>query len=66
MSKVKAVFQNKWVRLIGISSIIALPILFGTIFMSNQSWTLGGEKTILMWFEHVSKDRTNGKIRYYS
>ena len=56
MSKVKAIFQNKWVRLIGISSIIALPILFGTIFMSNQSWTLGGEKTILMWFEHVSKD----------
>ncbi len=56
MSKVKKFFQNKMFRLIGLSSIIALPLLFGTIFMSSQSWTLGGEKTLLMWFEHFCND----------
>lgn len=43
----------KQLRLILLSVAIALPIWCFTIVMFNKSWTLGGEKALLMWYEHL-------------
>lgn len=50
-------FHIKWLKLTSLSALIALPILLVTLYMFNQSWTLGGEKAILMWYEHFHQDQ---------
>lgn len=40
---------------LGISAIIAVPILVLTLMTNNLRWTLGAEKAKLMWFEHIRR-----------
>lgn len=51
--------KEKWIELFKIallSGVIAIVILGFTMMMFNKSWTLGGEKTILMWYEHFTNN----------
>ena len=41
--------------LLGISAVIAVPILALTLMTNNLRWTLGAEKAKLMWFEHLRR-----------
>lgn len=55
--------KDKWIELCKIallSGVIAIVILGFTMMMFNKSWTLGGEKAILTWYEHLTNNHHNG------
>lgn len=53
--KIKRVCLRNLLKPIGISALIAIPILFLTLAANNLRWTFGAEKAKLMWYEHLRR-----------